>query len=57
MELGPTLWLIAIAGGFLLLGAVFYYGMRRNKDRTVGEKIATEAGTRQVYKEEERAGH
>ncbi|HVX81877.1 MAG: hypothetical protein ACTHOR_14825 [Devosia sp.] len=46
-------WLVAVLG-FIILGALIAYGMRRNRERTPVERAATEAGTRRLYEEEER---
>lgn len=51
---GPSLWLILLTLGVLALGAAMAYGVLRNRKRTTGERIATEAATRQEYASEDR---
>jgi Flp pilus assembly protein TadB len=55
MSVGPTLWLIMTVGGAALLGLALAYSVistRRRRESTVAQR-ATEAGTREVYREEE----
>jgi hypothetical protein len=51
--LGPYLWLFAVLGGAVLLGAAIAYGMRRTARRSAAEQARTEAATRRDYAEED----
>ena len=51
---GPSLWLILLTIGVIALGAAMAYGLMRNRKRSLGERIATEAATKQEYREENR---
>ena len=51
---GPTLWLIVLTIGVIVLGAAMAYGMRRNRDRTLSEKITTEVETRRGYEKQDK---
>jgi Flp pilus assembly protein TadB len=55
MSPGPTLWLVMTLGGAALLGLALAYGMlstRRRRENPVAQRL-TDAGTREVYREEE----
>ena len=54
MDLSPYLWLTVLTIGVAVLGGAIAYGMMRNRKRTNSEKAATEAATRQEYREEDR---
>ncbi|HTJ56454.1 MAG TPA: hypothetical protein VL418_02660 [Devosiaceae bacterium] len=47
-------WLLAVIG-FVVLGAGIAYGVAVTRRRTPVERELTAAGTRRVYREEERA--
>ena len=49
-----SLWLILLTIGVIALGAAMAYGLMRNRKRSLGERIATEAATKQEYREENR---
>lgn len=51
---GPSLWLILLTVGVVLLGLAMAYGVMRNRKRTAGERVATEVGTKREYAEEDR---
>jgi Sec-independent protein translocase protein TatA len=53
MDSGPSLWLILLTIGVIVLGAAAVYGIMRNRTRTVSEKLHTEAATRAEYKSED----
>ncbi|HEV7344369.1 MAG TPA: hypothetical protein VGN60_01870 [Devosia sp.] len=50
---GPGLWLILLTIGVIALGGAMAYGLTRNRTRTRGEEVRTEAATRQQYADEE----
>jgi glycerol uptake facilitator-like aquaporin len=50
---GQTLWLILLTVGVLVLAIAAIYGTMRNRQRTLGEKLHTEAATRAEYKTED----
>src|SRR5436190_16764668 len=55
MNIGPTLWLLMTLGGAALLALALAYGVistRRRRTNPVAQRL-TEAGTREVYREEE----
>lgn len=54
METGPSFWLILLTIGVVALGLAMAYGMRRNKQRTLQEKLVTDAATRREFREEDR---
>lgn len=56
-ESGPILWIIVIAGGALILGAVIAYGMMRNRAATPAEDAASERRTRELYHKDESRPH
>lgn len=43
------LWLVAVLGGPVLLGLVFWYAIRRNRKVTPQEHLASERGVRRAY--------
>ncbi|MVT00014.1 hypothetical protein [Devosia marina] len=51
---GPALWLVVLTVGVIVLGGAMAYGMRRNRDRTLSEKITTEVETRRGYEEQDK---
>ena len=51
---GPALWLIVLTIGVIVLGVAMAYGMRRNRDRTLSEKITTEVETRHGYEKQDK---
>lgn len=53
-DAGTLLWLMAVVGGPLALAAALAYGIMRQRDRTLADKVETERGTREVYDEEDR---
>ena len=40
--------------GVVILGALLFYGIMRNRTRTAADKATTEQGTKDLYKREER---
>ena len=50
---GPALWFIVLTVGVIVLGVAIAYGMRRNRDRTLSEKITTEVETRRGYEKQD----
>jgi len=53
MEITPTIWLIILTLGVVVLGLAMLYGRSRNKECTPAEKAYTEAATRAEYREED----
>ncbi len=54
MESGPSLWLIVLTLGAILLLAAMIYGFYRGQRRSRAEEALTEAATRQEYEREDR---
>ena len=54
MESGPSLWLILLTLGAVLLLVAMIYGFYRSQQRSRAEKALTEAATRQEYEREDR---
>lgn len=52
-ELGPILWIIAILGGAIILGAAIAYGTMKNRKVTRAEEFASERKTREIYHKDE----
>mgnify|MGYP004540893743 CR=1 FL=1 len=53
MDSGPSLWLILLTIGVVALALAAVYGIMRNRQRSVGERVQTEAATRAEYKSED----
>ena len=53
MESGPSLWLIVLTLGAVLLLAALIYGFYRGQQRSRAEKALTEAATRREYERED----
>ncbi len=53
---GPTLWLIALTVGVLVLGGAAVYGIMRNRSRSLSERVTTEVETRREYEREDQDG-
>lgn len=51
---GPALWLILLTVGVAVLGAAMIYGIMRNRQRTLAERITTEVETKREYEREDR---
>jgi hypothetical protein len=47
-------WLLAVAGGALILGIAIAIGLKRAGSRTRAEKAVSDAGARKVYREADR---
>jgi hypothetical protein len=54
VDVGAVLWVVLKFGGPVILLAVLGWAIWRNKQSRIPERV-TEAGTRRVYDEEERA--
>lgn len=54
VQYGPSAWLILLTIGVIVLIAAIVYGIMRNRQRTLGERVATEAATRDEYRAEDR---
>src|SRR5690606_11633847 len=52
MDLSSYVWLIALTVGVVLLGAAMSFGLMRNRERTLPEKVLTEVETRREYQRE-----
>lgn len=50
---GPALWLILLTLGVVALAGAMIYGTMRNRQRTLGERVATEVETRREYQRED----
>ena len=53
MESGPSLWLIVLTLGAVVLLAALIYGFYRGQQRSRAEKALTEAATRREYERED----
>ncbi|HEV7292188.1 MAG TPA: hypothetical protein VGN79_07695 [Devosia sp.] len=51
---GPSLWLILLTVGVVVLGLAAVFGVMRNRKLTRGEHAARDAGTVREYKVEDR---
>lgn len=51
---GPALWLILLTIGVIALGAAAIYGIMRNRQRTLSERVTTEVETKREYQREDR---
>ena len=49
----PSLMWLATVLGFVVLGVAIAYGMDRNRRRNALDRARTEAGTQEIYREEE----
>lgn len=54
VQSGPSIWLIVLTIGVVVLIAAMVYGIMRNRQRTLGERVASEAATREEYRAEDR---
>lgn len=54
MESGPTLWLLLLTAGVVLLGLAIAYGISQNRKRSSAEKALTEVATQREYQKEDR---
>jgi hypothetical protein len=54
MQSGPSVWLILLTLGVVVLAVAIAYGIMRNRTRTPAEKVLTEAATRREQKIEDR---
>ena len=54
MDSGPMFWLILLTVGVVALGLAMALATSRNRKRTTGERLATEAATRREYREEDK---
>ncbi|WP_160297861.1 hypothetical protein [Devosia chinhatensis] len=51
---GPSIWLIALTIGVVILGVAVVYGIMRNRTRTLSERVTTEVETKREYAREDR---
>ena len=51
---GPALWLILLTVGVVALAAAAIYGIMRNRQRSLSERVTTEMETRREYEREDR---
>ena len=51
---GQAIWAVLITIGVIVLAAAMTYGILRNRNRTLSEKITTERETKRVYEREDR---
>ncbi|MEO3385771.1 hypothetical protein [Mesorhizobium sp. CAU 1741] len=49
-----TLWLFAVIGGPLIIGAAIAYALLTRRTRSTGEAVAQRQATRRLYEEEEK---
>lgn len=54
MESGPSVWLILLTVGVVILGLAMAYGAYRSRQQSRSEKALTEAATRREYEREDR---
>jgi hypothetical protein len=46
---GPAFWLILLTIGVLALGGAMIYGIMRNRERTLAERVTTDVETKREY--------
>lgn len=51
---GQAIWAILVTLGVVVLAGAMVYGLMRNRSRTLGEKVVSEASTKQIYEREDR---
>lgn len=51
---GQTFWLILLTLGVLVLAAAIAYGIMRNRQRSLGERVHSEVATEREYAKEDR---
>jgi hypothetical protein len=56
MEAGPSIWLILLTVGVIILAGAIIYGIMRNRQRSVSERVHTELETKREYAAEDRDG-
>lgn len=54
-EPGFSWWFLVVGGGTIVLGLAIAYGFWRNRQRTRGERMATERAVHEIYEKEDRA--
>ena len=54
VQSGPSIWLILVTIGVVVLALAAVFGIMRNRQRTGTEKAITEAATRANYQAEDR---
>ena len=56
VQSGPSIWLILVTIGVVVLALAAVFGIMRNRQRTGTEKAITEAATRANYQAEDKKG-
>lgn len=51
---GQAIWAVVITLGVIVLAGAMIYGMMRNRQRTLSERILTEVETKREYEREDR---
>jgi cytochrome c-type biogenesis protein CcmH/NrfF len=51
---GQTFWLLLLTLGVVVLGAAIVFGIMRNRQRTLSERVTTEVATKREYAREDR---
>lgn len=51
---GQAIWAVLITVGVVILAAGLIYGMSRNRQRTLSERVLTEVETKREYEREDR---
>jgi len=51
---GQAMWAVLITVGVVILAAGLIYGMSRNRQRTLSERVLTEVETKREYEREDR---
>ncbi|NGP17154.1 MULTISPECIES: hypothetical protein [Devosia] len=51
---GQSIWAVLVTIGVIVLASAMIYGLLRNRNRTVTEKVVTERATKEIYRQEDR---
>ena len=51
---GQAVWAVLVTIGVVVLAAGMIFGLMRNRNRTLSEKVTTERATKQAYERENR---
>jgi predicted MFS family arabinose efflux permease len=51
---GQAIWLVLLTLGVVVLAGAMIYGIMRNRQRTLSERVMTEVETKREYEREDR---